>query len=69
VPDTDREAGIFLSLIECTHLFPGLKEKEASLNKDERRILLKIEKVLYDNLSIQEVDELTERNEGKASDA
>jgi len=57
----DGEEGIFLSLNDCTALFPGLKRNESSLSNNERLILLRMEKVLYRNLSIQEMEELLER--------
>ena len=57
----EGEEGIFLTLNDCITLFPGLKKNESSLSHDERMILLKIEKLLYGNLSIQDVEELLER--------
>jgi len=47
-----------LSLEDCAALFPRLKENEGSLSKDERMVLLKLEKVLYGNLSISGIEEL-----------
>ena len=69
--ENDRNEGpiqpaINLSLDECTVLFPRLKGNESSLTKDERIILLKMEKLLYENLSIQEIDELLGQTEGKS---
>lgn len=57
----DKEDVLYLSLNECIALFPGLKEKESSLSKEERKILLRLEKVLYENLSINEMEELLYR--------
>jgi hypothetical protein len=57
----DAEAGVFLTLNDCSVLFPGLKANESSLSKEERRILHRLEKVLYGNLSIREMEELLER--------
>ena len=57
----DGEEGLFLTLNECKTLFPGLKRNESFLSNDERMIMLKIEKVLYQNLSIQDIEELLER--------
>ena len=59
--DNEGAAGVFLTLNDCTVLFPRLKENEASLSKEERVILLKMEKVLYENLSIREMEELTRK--------
>jgi len=57
----DASAGVFLTLNDCTVLFPRLKENESFLSKEERRLLHRIEKVLYGNLSIREMEELLER--------
>jgi hypothetical protein len=54
----DRQEGIFLPLEDCIALFPRLKRAEALLAVPEREALLKIEKVLYNCLSIQEVENL-----------
>ena|GEM_PF-3280995 len=54
----DGEAGLFLSLKDCTILFPALKGNESSLSREERMLMLRIEKVLYGNLSIREMEEL-----------
>ena len=59
--EIEKEEGVFLTLNDCTVLFPGLKKNESSLSKDERIIMLKMEKVLYRNLSIREMEELLER--------
>ena len=59
--DDDADAGIFLTLNDCTVLFPRLKGSESSLSKEERRVLRRLEKVLYVNLSIREMEELLER--------
>jgi hypothetical protein len=50
--------GIVLTLEECKTLFPRLKGLENTLLAPEREILLKMEKVLYEHLSIQEVENL-----------
>ena len=57
----DFAAGVFLTLNDCTILFPRLKENEPLLSEKERRLLHRIEKVLYENLSIREMEELLER--------
>ena len=58
---SDEAAGVFLSLNDCTVLFPRLKENEVSLSKGERMLLRRIEKVLYENLSIREIEALLEK--------
>ena len=57
----EAEAGVFLTLNDCSVLFPRLKVNEFSISKEERRILHRLEKVLYGNLSIREMEELLER--------
>ena len=59
--ENGEEAGVFLTLNDCTVLFPRLKGMESFLSAEERRILHRIEKVLYGNLSIREMEELLER--------
>jgi hypothetical protein len=53
---TDRE-GVFLTFDELLAVFPRLKGLEAVLEKDERAVLLKLEKVLYECLSIGEIEQ------------
>ena len=62
----DGEAGIFLTLNDCTVLFPRLKKNESFLSKEERLVFLRMEKVLYGNLSIREMEELLEKKSGEA---
>ena len=62
--ENNEEAGIFLTLNDCTVLFPRLKDNESSLSKEERMIFLRMEKVLYGNLSIREMEELLEKRAG-----
>jgi hypothetical protein len=52
---TDQK-GIFLTLNELLAVFPRLKRLEAVLEKDERAVLIKMEKVLYEQLSISEIE-------------
>jgi len=61
----NEEAGIFLTLKDCTILFPRLKDNESSLTKEERMIFLRMEKVIYGNLSIREMEELLENRNSK----
>ena len=63
--ELNEEAGIFLTLNDCTILFPRLKDNESTLSKEERMIFLRMEKVIYGNLSIREMEELLEKREGK----
>jgi len=58
--DNNTEAGIFLTLNECSVLFPRLKRNESSLSVKESAVMLRIEKYLYENLSISEMEELFE---------
>ena len=57
----DGEAGVFLTLSDCMTLYPKLKMNEPSLSNDERKILFKLEKILYGNLSVREMEELLEK--------
>ena len=57
--DSEKEAGLLLSLQECKCLFRKFKKEESRLNDDELFILQKIEKMLYSGLSIKEIEELT----------
>ena len=61
--DIDNEAGYFLTLSDCMVLFPRLKGNESCLTRQERNILLKIEKVLYGCLSVSEMEELLEKEQ------
>ena len=45
-----------LTLEELLVLFPLLKKNEALLNIKERQILVKLEKKLYEQLSIEEIE-------------
>ena len=55
------EEGIFLTLNDCIALFPRLKRNESALSNEERMILVNMEKILYRNLSIQDVERLLEQ--------
>jgi hypothetical protein len=46
----------FLSLGELKAIFPRLKKDEDSLTLSERQVLTRIERTLYDHLSIQEIE-------------
>jgi hypothetical protein len=51
------QGGAFFTLWELLAVFPRLKRAEAVLEKDERAVLLRIEKVLYECLSIGEIEQ------------
>ena len=61
--DTESEPGFFLSLSDCAVLFPKLKTNESLLSREERNVLLRIEKVLYGNLSVEEMEGLLEQKQ------
>ena len=48
--------GLFLTLEDLLVLFPPLKKNEAFLSRTERQLLVKIEKTLYERLSISEIE-------------
>jgi len=56
--DPDKETGLYFSLEDCKHLFCRLKKEETFLTDEELCILHRIEKVLYSNLSIREIEDL-----------
>ena len=53
---TEQSAGVFLTLEDLETLFPLLKKNEAHLTVKERHLFIKIEKKLYENLSIGELE-------------
>ena len=63
--DNSGEEGLFLPLEECKILYYGLKKNEVLLSTEERMILYRMEKVIYRNLSIQEMESLPESTESK----
>lgn len=52
----EEPAGIFLTLEELLILFPLLKRNEALLHNAERQLLVKIEKQVYERLSIADLE-------------
>ena len=48
--------GPFLNLEELLILFPFLKKNETLLDNDQLKVLIKIEKTLYEHLSIAEIE-------------
>lgn len=58
------QAGVFFILEDLVTLFPLFKKNEAFLTVKERQLFSKIEKILYENLSIGEIESfLGEQNE------
>jgi hypothetical protein len=57
-----REPGIFFTIEEMLSVFPRLKKNEALLDFSERPVLLKIERFLYQNLSVEELESLSEKS-------
>uniref|UniRef100_A0A7C3I4X1 Uncharacterized protein n=1 Tax=Gracilinema caldarium TaxID=215591 RepID=A0A7C3I4X1_9SPIR len=57
----DKEPVIQLTLSEILTIFPRLKIYEDTLSELERDILTKMEGLLYDNLSIDELETLLKR--------
>jgi hypothetical protein len=53
-----QEAGVFISLEELAAIFPRLKQGEGGMNREERRVLTKLEKALYEYLSVEEAEKL-----------
>ena len=56
--EPDSKTGVFFNLDECKRLFHILKNEETGLSNDELLLLHRIEKFLYSNLSIKEIDDL-----------
>lgn len=54
--DEAKPDGFFLSLEELLVLFSLLKKNEAALSVKERQLLVKIEKNLYEHLSIADIE-------------
>ncbi|MDR0722679.1 MAG: hypothetical protein LBF75_07825 [Treponema sp.] len=53
-----HEGGMFFTFKELKVLFTRLKKAENTLLPAEREVLLKIERTLYEQLSIQDVEGL-----------
>ncbi|MDR2393496.1 MAG: hypothetical protein LBD93_05005 [Treponema sp.] len=53
-----HDGGVFFTFNELKALFPQLKKGENTLLPAEREVLLKIERILYEQLSIQEMEGL-----------
>jgi hypothetical protein len=48
--------GLFLTLEELSVLFPWIKKNEAFMDVRERQLLSRIERTLYEHLSIEEIE-------------
>ena len=53
-----EETGLFFSLEDCKCLFRRLKREETYLSDEESYILKRLEKILYNKLSIKEIEDL-----------
>ncbi|MDR2796991.1 MAG: hypothetical protein LBB80_01480 [Treponema sp.] len=60
-----HEGGVFFTFNELKVIFPRLKKRENTLLPAERDILLKIERTLYNQLSIQDVEGLLDTSLSK----
>lgn len=58
----EKEPTIQLTIKEIFAIFPRLKVWEHVLSEQERDILGKMENLLYDNLSIDEIETLLKRH-------
>ncbi|MDR2702639.1 MAG: hypothetical protein LBB72_09425 [Spirochaetaceae bacterium] len=51
-----NSAGLYLTLEELSALFPLLKNNEERMGVRERQILNRMERILYEHLSIEEIE-------------
>ncbi|MDR3146105.1 MAG: hypothetical protein LBU21_07495 [Treponema sp.] len=56
--DMPLEETLFLTIEDIRTLFPRLKSVESGLLPRERRVLLKIEGILYEYASVEEIEKL-----------
>jgi hypothetical protein len=56
--DYPQGAGVFISLEELAAIFPRIKQGEPAMNGAERQALAKLEKALYEHLSVEEAEKL-----------
>jgi hypothetical protein len=52
----ENSAGLFLTLEELSALFPWLQKNEDRMDIRERQVLNRIERTLYEHLSIDEIE-------------
>jgi hypothetical protein len=53
-----QDAGVFIDFGELLAIFPRIKRGEYTMNPAERQVLTKLEKVLYEYLTVEEVENL-----------
>ncbi len=58
--NSPQEPGLFFSLDDLKILFSSLKAFEENLDLDAEILLSRIEKILYDYLSIREIESLSQ---------
>jgi hypothetical protein len=56
--DYPQGAGVFIGLDDLVAIFPRIKQGEPAMNSAERQTLAKLEKALYEYLSVEEAEEL-----------
>lgn len=54
--DTENERGVFFSMEELAVIFPIVKKNESFLDLRGRQVLNRIERILYDHLSIEDIE-------------
>ena len=57
VPEERKTKGAFFSVDEMLAVFPRLKRLEGSLSWDEPAVLIRMEKILYECLSVEEMEQ------------
>jgi hypothetical protein len=60
----ESPGGLFLTLEELSVIFPWLKKNEEGLGVRERQILNRMERVLYEHLSIEEIEKYVRGSAG-----
>ncbi|MDR2900775.1 MAG: hypothetical protein LBV20_04590 [Treponema sp.] len=58
-----QETGLFFTLDELKIFFSSLKSHEDDLSPDAETALVKIERFLYEHLTIREIESLSQSNE------
>jgi hypothetical protein len=53
---TESARGIFFSTEELSVIFPFIKKNEAHLDLSGRQILTRIERIMYNHLSIEDIE-------------
>ncbi|MDR2247739.1 MAG: hypothetical protein LBE17_13895 [Treponema sp.] len=53
-----QDAGVFIGIGELLAIFPRIKRDEYTMTPAERQVLTKLEKVLYEYLTVEEVENL-----------